>query len=242
MEKTYLTSQIAELTKVHPNTVRLYEKWGFLPPIPRTPGGYRIYNDEHLWQMKLARIALPGPYPGGKKTVYKLVHLAAEKKYKEALCLAKLYLQEAQNELKEANHATKVLETWATKKYYKTKSFQWSRKETARRLNITVDTLRTWERNGLLAVDKNHLGHKIYRPQTIDRLRIIRLLRNARYRISSIYRMFMHFDHGEKSNLTEILNTPEPEVDLANATRRIFQTLPEHTIRAKKLIYYLSRK
>jgi hypothetical protein len=40
MTRRYLrTSDIAEAVGVHPNTVRLYEEWGFLPPIPRGPAG-----------------------------------------------------------------------------------------------------------------------------------------------------------------------------------------------------------
>ena len=33
---------------VHPNTVRLYEAWGFLPPIPRSRSGYRLFSETHL--------------------------------------------------------------------------------------------------------------------------------------------------------------------------------------------------
>jgi DNA-binding transcriptional MerR regulator len=31
------TSEITKAVGVHPNTVRLYERWGFLPPVPRSP-------------------------------------------------------------------------------------------------------------------------------------------------------------------------------------------------------------
>ena len=30
------TSEVAQAAGVHPNTVRLYEEWGFLPPVPRS--------------------------------------------------------------------------------------------------------------------------------------------------------------------------------------------------------------
>ncbi|MBL7200262.1 MAG: MerR family DNA-binding transcriptional regulator [Anaerolineae bacterium] len=45
--RSYLrTSDIARAVGAHPNTVRLYEEWGFLPPIPRSPAGYRMYTEE----------------------------------------------------------------------------------------------------------------------------------------------------------------------------------------------------
>ena len=37
-----LTSEVAAAAGVHPNTVRLYEQWGFIPPVPRGPKGYRL--------------------------------------------------------------------------------------------------------------------------------------------------------------------------------------------------------
>ena len=38
------TTKIARAAGCHPNTVRLYEQWGFLPPVERSPSGYRLYT------------------------------------------------------------------------------------------------------------------------------------------------------------------------------------------------------
>jgi len=55
MNPRYLrTSDIAKAAGVHPNTVRLYEEWGFLPPVPRSPSRYRLFTKHHLDQMHLA--------------------------------------------------------------------------------------------------------------------------------------------------------------------------------------------
>ena len=42
--KEHNTSTIAKEFNIHPNTVRFYEKIGFLPQIPRKENGYRLYN------------------------------------------------------------------------------------------------------------------------------------------------------------------------------------------------------
>ena len=48
MNLRYLrTSDVAKAVDVHPNTVRLYEEWGFLPSVPRSPSGYRLFTDYH---------------------------------------------------------------------------------------------------------------------------------------------------------------------------------------------------
>jgi len=65
MTQHYLrTSAVAKAIGVHPNTVRLYEAWGFLPAAPRSPSGYRLFTEAHLDQMRLARIATHGGWPG----------------------------------------------------------------------------------------------------------------------------------------------------------------------------------
>ncbi|HSJ53701.1 MAG TPA: MerR family transcriptional regulator, partial [Anaerolineae bacterium] len=73
------TSEVAREVGVHPNTVRLYEEWGLLPPVPRSTSGYRLYSRAHLDQMRLARTALHGPWPGRniRRSVLDMVHQAA---------------------------------------------------------------------------------------------------------------------------------------------------------------------
>lgn len=56
--RTYSTSEIAGIIGIHPNTVMLYEKWGYIAPVERRENGYRVYTDTHLEQMKLVRMAL----------------------------------------------------------------------------------------------------------------------------------------------------------------------------------------
>ena len=77
------TSDIAKAVGVHPNTVRLYEEWGFLPPIPRGPSRHRMFTQDHLDQMRLARTALRGPWPGRKikQSALTLVRLASDSVY-----------------------------------------------------------------------------------------------------------------------------------------------------------------
>lgn len=65
MARRYLrTSDLSKAVGVHPNTVRLYEEWGFLPPIPRSPGGYRLFTAQHLDQLRLACTAVHCEWAG----------------------------------------------------------------------------------------------------------------------------------------------------------------------------------
>lgn len=55
--RTYSTSEIAGIMGIHPNTVMLYEKWGYIAPVERKENGYRVYTETtHLEQIKLVRL------------------------------------------------------------------------------------------------------------------------------------------------------------------------------------------
>ena len=81
MARDYLlTSDVARAVGVHPNTVRLYEEWGFLPPVPRTPSGYRKFSEIHLDQMRLIRMVMNFTWMGGeiRRTAYEIIASGAE--------------------------------------------------------------------------------------------------------------------------------------------------------------------
>ena len=73
------TSKIAKVVGCHPNTVRMYEAWGLLPQVPRAANGYRLYTQDHLDQMQLARTALNTPWPGKsiRQAAFELIHQSA---------------------------------------------------------------------------------------------------------------------------------------------------------------------
>jgi DNA-binding transcriptional MerR regulator len=50
---TYTTSEIAKIMRIHPNTVMLYEKWGYIATAPRKENGYRVYGEDEI---KLLRV------------------------------------------------------------------------------------------------------------------------------------------------------------------------------------------
>ena len=50
--RTYTTSELADAADVGSQTLRYYERRGLLPEPPRTPGGHRIYDDQHLARLR----------------------------------------------------------------------------------------------------------------------------------------------------------------------------------------------
>ncbi|MCP5099957.1 MAG: MerR family transcriptional regulator [Chloroflexi bacterium] len=235
------TSQIAKHVGVHPNTVRLYEEWGFLPPIPRSRSGYRQFTAVHLAQMKLARIALQWPYPGGKTVVVDLIKQASVSNLEKALQLANQYLAQVRAERAHAETAVTFLEAWAQGQVVDTTKRPLRIGEVAKRLAVSSDMLRNWERNGLLIVPRNaQNGYRQYGAQEIGRIRVIRMLRQADYSMMSILRMLRQFDAGDTENLRYALDTPDPQDDIYYVTDNWLTTLAEAEQRANAIIQQLN--
>lgn len=236
------TSEIARAVGVHPNTVRLYEEWGFLPPIPRSQSGYRQFTQTHLEQMKLARIALQWPYPGGKAVVIALIDQAAGGNLGEALELAYQYLAQVQAERAHAETAVTFLEQWAQGQMMDTTKRPLRIGEAAERLAVSADMLRNWERNGLLTVPRNPQNrYRLYGAPEIGRIRVIRMLRQAGYSMMAILRMLRQFDADKQANLRLALDTPDPKEDIYYVSDNWLTTLAEAEQRAQAIIEQLNK-
>lgn len=234
------TSEIAKAVGVHPNTVRLYEEWGFLPSIPRNQAGYRLFTEDHLDQMRLAHTILHWPYPGGKELVVDLVKQAAQWDLGGALEKAYTYLARVKAEIVQAETAAELLERWADGRAIDSTNTSLSMSETAELLSITKDALRNWERNGLLKVPRNpRNNYRCYGTHEIARLRVIRMLRQAGYSMMAILRMLLEFDQGQKENLRTILDTPRPDEDIYTVADKWLSTLTEIEERTRKAIHLL---
>ena len=51
----YSIGQLAERTSVNLETIRYYERIGLMPAPPRTEGGHRVYDRNHLKRLGLIR-------------------------------------------------------------------------------------------------------------------------------------------------------------------------------------------
>ena len=104
------TNEIAKELGVHPNTVRLYESWGYLPDVPRGENGYRLYSAEHLEQARLIHLTLRWPYLGDKTLLINLVKRAASGDLGMAIELAYQYLARVRMEKISAEATLEFLE------------------------------------------------------------------------------------------------------------------------------------
>jgi DNA-binding transcriptional MerR regulator len=238
------TSDIAKAVGCYPNTVRLYEEWGFLPAIPRSRSGYRLFSDEHLDQMRLARAVLRGPWPGRavKSAAVALVRLAAAGDLGGSLEEAYRYQTLVRAERVQAESAVELLERWAQGVAIDATEEIMRIGQVAEWLGVTTDMLRNWERNGLICVPRNPCnGYRLYGAPEIGRLRVIRVLSRAGYSQMAILRMLLQLDQGRVDDLRRALDTPRPDEGARSAADRWLSTLSHLEVRAARVILLLEQ-
>ena len=141
---------------IHTNTVRLYEEIGLVEPAERLINGYRMFNDNHVLQYNLARLALS--MDKRQKSIRKNAILIskhiAKKENDDALLLSAKLINniktEKENIMKIQNKYSHVI----TGKEQQEKRIYLTRKKAAEYVNASSDAIRNWESKGLLQIKK----------------------------------------------------------------------------------------
>ena len=215
--KEYNTSTIAKEFNIHPNTVRFYEEIGFLPQIPRKENGYRLYNQIHYEQLKLIRIGLKSELlqNGLRKQVIDIIKASAKGEFDEALELARKHL--------ENNSKT------------------YTRKQLADYLELTIDTLRNWELNGLLRIKRKENGYRVYNEDDIKRIKIIRSLRCVNFSLSAILRLLRNLDNDNNVDIKHIIDTPKENEDIVSVCDKLLTSLENAEDECNKMIIQIKK-
>ena len=242
-DETLSTSQIARETGLHPNTIRQYEAWGFLSPVPRAKNNYRCFYRYHIYQLQLVRASMKITWQGGvfRKTTLEIIEAAADFDLERATGLQQKLLDLILIEKRRAEQALDVLEKWAKNSIEELQTQGFLRiGEAAVLLDASVDKLRNWERNGLIEVPRDSRnGYRLYGKKEIDRLRVIRTLILARYSIMAILRMFVQFDGMQEGDLRQVLDTPREDEGLLYFTDNWLSTLDGMQQAAENIGVYL---
>jgi DNA-binding transcriptional MerR regulator len=231
------THDIAKAVGVHVNTIRLYEAEGWIAPVPRGENGYRQYSTIHLEQARLIRLTLQWPYLGSRAMLVNLVATAAQGDLGMAIELAYQYLSHVRVERTIAESALDFLERWAAGHLMEAPRQQMLISQAAAHLNVTVDMLRSWERNGLIEVPRDPANqYRLYGTAEFGRLRVIRTLVQAGYSLQAILRMLLQFDAGITHNLRMALDTPREDEEIHFITDSWLSTLLQLEQRAQAII------
>ena len=234
---TYTTMEVAKIIGIHPNTVRMYEEWGLIPLAERKQNGYRVFTDFHIEQLRLARIAfqIEVLQNGLRKKVVETIKLSAKRDFDKALMFAKEYRSQIQREQINAEESISIVKQILSGKSVEPTLFL-KRKEVSDYLEISMDTLRNWERNGLLQVKRKKNGYRAYTSEDIERLKMIRTLRLANYSLEAILRMLNALEHNPQIDMKQVLNTPQADSDIVSVCDRLILSLKDAEENAEKMI------
>jgi DNA-binding transcriptional MerR regulator len=237
---TYKTAEVAAVIGVHPNTVLLYEEWKMIPKAKRQSNGYRVFTDFHIEQFRLARLAfqIEVLQNGLRKKIIQMVKVSAMGDFDKALSLATEYLEQLKSERSNAEEAValvqEILSGEAVEHCHLLK-----RKEVSEYLNISMDTLRNWEMNGLLTVKRKENGYRVYTDEDIRRLKIIRSLRCANYSLEAILHLLRQLSQNPNLDILEVLDTPKENSDIIGVCDKLITSLFAAEDNALKMIVML---
>ena len=239
MINTYSTSDVAKLIGIHPNTVRLYEDLGLITRPERKTNGYRVFTDYHLIQFRIARLAFQVEVlqNGLRKQAAAIVKSCASGDMDKALYLTDLYLRQISEEKLNGETAIQIAGQILSGRTRISDDLLLTRSQAALSLHITVDTLRNWERNGLLEEAKNQNGRRVYTSRDLERLIIIKSLRCANYSLSAILRML---SLNPEASIRDAIDTPRPDDDILTACDHLLTSLEQARDNAEQIIILLS--
>ncbi len=233
------TSDLAKAVGIYPNTVRLYVDWGLLPPVERSPAGYRRFTRRHLDCLRLARLVYSPEYPGkvirnaGKAIIQSVV--AGD--WGGALEKAYLYLALVQAERAQADAAATLLERWAQGTATDATGEIPSDRAGGQAVGVEHRYCTQLGTQQLIKVPRDAAnGYRRFGAREISRLRVIRMLSRAGYSLMAILRMLSELDAGNLTGLRHVLDTPRADEDVYAASDRWISTLARQEQLAHQVI------
>lgn len=237
---TYKTAQVAEILGVHPNTVRLYETMALIPKAERAANGYRVFTERHIAVFRLARTAFQVEVlqNGLRKKAVRVVKTAAAGDFASAIALAEAYLAAVRREAQHAGEAIGIVKQIMSGDL-PGEAMCLRRHEAAEHLEISMDTLRNWEMNGLLSVRRRANGYRVYTGEDIRRLKVIRSLRCANYSLEAILRMLSALSANPEADIGQTLDTPAPDAEIISVYDKLVTSLNAAACNARAMLAML---
>lgn len=187
----YGCGEVARLIGKHPNTLRQYDAWGFISAVPRRANGYRIYSRRHVLEALLAVRALRVNFQEwhGRRLMREMIGAAVARDFPRAQAALDRHvalLAEARAKLDQANA---ILERWRSGTRGPEREIV-GRWRAAKATCTAPDTLRDWERSGLITPGRKSNGRRFYHGRDLDRLLVIKVLREGGYSLMGILNLF----------------------------------------------------
>jgi DNA-binding transcriptional MerR regulator len=232
---SYRTSDLARACGIHVNTVRFYERVGLIAAVPRDAGNRRRFSGRHLYQLRVIRHLYAGEWPGRAIRRAAAEIVAAMKRWELGAAEAALghYRAVVLRELENARLAVQALRAWHGPADGDDEEY--TVEQAAAALTVTRETIRNWERNGLLQIPRRGPNRQRYLTRRVfDRLRIIAVLRKSGHSVAVIHRALRRLREG---GVEEAMRTfVEPgELEIFTAGDHYIEVLEAALLEAERL-------
>ena len=196
-----------------------------------------MFTQFHIAQCKLIRVAFQVELlqNGLRKKIVQMVITAATKDFNKALALTYEYINQIKQEQNNAEEAIVIVKEILNGCIQENTHYL-KRKETAKELGISIDTLRNWEMNGLLNIKRKDNGYRVYTFDDIQRLKIIRSLRCANYSLEAILRLLQQLLKNSQIDIKSVLNTPKQSDDIVSVCDELIVSLSSAEQNAYELL------
>ena len=219
---------------IHPGTIRLYEKIGAIPAIGRSPNNYRVFTETNVLQIRIAWQAFRFTWLSGpiRRTGLDVIAHSVTADFSSAMKSAEQLDALIDEEIREAKSAIRAVKRWVTRvptamlAITVRTSLMLRVKDAVQLTSVSADTLRSWERNGLIKPNRTDNRYRVYSSTDLERIRVIQTLKKARYSTMSILRMFNSIEKNSRTDIAHILDTPDDD-DIIYVTDRWLTTLKD---------------
>ena len=214
MMKTYRTSELAKKLNIHPNTVRFYEKINFISTVKRENNNYRIFTEKHYFQIKIIKLLYKDGWFGKefRKTANDIIFSMRDWDLDRALNNTEIHSEALREELRKAKSTVKILDLWSKNENKISNNNVYDYNEASQLIGASKESIRNWERNKLIDIPRKSKNKtRYFTDKEIQRLKIIYMLRQSKFTISSIFRSMQAYEKGLVERISEELKDDTEE-------------------------------
>ncbi len=211
----YKPVEIAKQLQISTSALRHYESWGVVPAPERAPNGYRLYTDAHLAYFRCLRAMFPG---FGVKATCDVLRMIQDGRTDEAFWKVNQEQALLQQEKQAADQTLELLHPLesAPAIHPKTKKSM-TIGEVARLAGVAASAIRHWEKEGLLAPDRDpENGYRVFTPQHLRKILLIRTLRSTIYFLKSMKDIVRALDHQSLEHAKKVTEEAIRSIDERN--------------------------
>lgn len=253
---TYRIGELSRITGVKEGTIRFYEKCGFVGPVERTSNNYRLYRRRHIYQIRVCRLVFGGfvnrrlrresrkvletsarwdlaAYGEAAANYQRAVEEDIEGTRKAiAICVEQMS-QIGMEQMNQEAMSRKAMGQGAMGQRAQEDQLC-SKKQAAAMVGVTLESIRNWERNGLLGQWESY-QKRFYGQALLNRMYVIRLLLDTGYSMMAVKSFMREWDSGQPKSAERLLVSPREREELRYRSDRYLEALLHVREKARQL-------